>query len=87
MRFDPLLSLGAVDAFGREKPADVGRIVGLHLPQVAATMATKGEHEVLPVFSYLAHAVHGWQIFQPSSQICCIFCVVSGDDPSLEFRD
>ena len=85
MRFDAFLGFRAIDALGREKPTDVRRVVGLYFTQVAATVASKGENELITVFTHLAHAVDGGQIFQASSQFRSVLGAVAVDDPSLKF--
>ena len=68
MGFDALLCFGAIDAFWGQQPTDVGRVVGLHFPQVASTVAAKSEHEFFTVFPDFAHAVNGRKIIQAPTQ-------------------
>ena len=66
MGFDALLGVGAIDAFWRQQPTDVGRVVGLHLTQVASSVSAKSEYEFFTVFPDFAHAVNGRKIIQPA---------------------
>ena len=68
MGFDALLCFGAIDAFWRQQPTNVGWVVGLHFPQVASTVAAKSQHEFFTVFPDFTHAVNGRKIIQPPTK-------------------